>query len=452
MIPARSAGLSWREPGPVLLTPDLPGILWLDIAGVNVDAVDVEIAGAPGDVAIDAIRRDTNAIAVSLSAGPARADGGGGTLRASATIDGKRHECVLDVMIARFVLLNPADPVREVICAAAIEAAGFRRSLRRALADTGVGVTTVGNPLRSRFDYWTRDAFASGRFVAPVAGRAALHGLRAGSTRIDAGPLDRACSTLLHRRGVASLRIAQPRTGARWADWFGNIVMTPPLVATPQGTFPYGRALIGRQREVSLSGGVKDFMAAQGLQWPPVEIDTGWLYIGHADEVVNFVDTARGFRALLASPSAGLNLIDQLATSPVADRALTSGWAGRRVTARRLSGDPDVRQENEAAARTVHAIARQLVDECGWDPDAIVRLPILVRRRRPVWPNPVNGLAIGRRYLVPDPRGPRRGGRERLRAAIAQPLAAAGIEARFIDTFFPLHVGGGEIHCATNGI
>ena len=60
--------------------------------------------------------------------------------------------------------------------------------------------------------------------------------------------------------------------------------------------------------------GVLRFLEVQGVQWPPIIVDTSWLAIGHVDEVVNFVPakTRAGFKVLLPSPKAARDMLRTL--------------------------------------------------------------------------------------------------------------------------------------------
>ena len=115
-----------------------------------------------------------------------------------------------------------------------------------------------------------------------------------------------------------------PRENTRWIDWYGNLEATPPFTDREGRTFPFGRLVVGKQRELTMHPGVMSFLEAQGVQWPPIVVDTSWLAIGHADEVVNFLParTAAGFKVLLPSPKAAREMLDAL---------LAKGMAGATV-------------------------------------------------------------------------------------------------------------------------
>ncbi|XP_008053303.1 protein-arginine deiminase type-1, partial [Carlito syrichta] len=98
-------------------------------------------------------------------------------------------------------------------------------------------------------------------------------------------------------------------------DSFGNLDVSPP-VSVGGMEYPLGRILVGSS--FPKSGGrrmtkvVRDFLQAQQVQ-APVELYSDWLSVGHVDEFLSFVPTSdrKGFRLLLASPSACLKLFQE---------------------------------------------------------------------------------------------------------------------------------------------
>jgi hypothetical protein len=84
------------------------------------------------------------------------------------------------------------------------------------------------------------------------------------------------------------------------------------MVSPPTKKWPYGRIVFGHTQHSPCR--LKNFFAAQGVQ-KPIELDTDWLKVGHADEVITFVPDCRRnwrdrpwdgpqrpYRVLVASP------------------------------------------------------------------------------------------------------------------------------------------------------
>jgi len=127
-------------------------------------------------------------------------------------------------------------------------------------------------------------------------------------------------------RGRRRIQVGQPREfPERRFDAGGNVLVSPPV----PGRFPYGRIVTSAQVQPAL----KEFLRAQRVQAGPdsqlIELDTGWLKVGHVDEIVAFVPLAEGgFRLVLPDAEAGLKL---LASVPP-DRAVFAAQNGAQVT------------------------------------------------------------------------------------------------------------------------
>ncbi|KAM5248692.1 protein-arginine deiminase type-1 [Ctenodactylus gundi] len=95
-------------------------------------------------------------------------------------------------------------------------------------------------------------------------------------------------------------------------DSFGNLDVSPPVTVRDK-QYPLGRILFGgnlyNPSGRQMAKKVRDFLFAQRVQ-APVELYSEWLRVGHVDEFLSFVPTSdpKGFRLLLASPSACLKL------------------------------------------------------------------------------------------------------------------------------------------------
>ncbi|NEA36442.1 protein-arginine deiminase family protein [Streptomyces sp. SID13031] len=68
-------------------------------------------------------------------------------------------------------------------------------------------------------------------------------------------------------------------------------------------------------------------------------------------------------------------------------------------------------------------------------------------------PGLVNGLSLtGRDFAAPDPHGPKVGGRDIFGQATERALGRNGVRVYWVEDFFWAHLGGGEVHCATNAL
>jgi hypothetical protein len=151
---------------------------------------------------------------------------------------------------------------------------------------------TDGRPTEALMYVWTRDEWVPGS----VAGKTTI--LRMPGERT----LDEWGTKHFKKESWNVLRIGSARGEPdRRFDDGGNLVVTPPMMPD----CPYGRLVVGRGMQRSL----KDFLRAQRVQAPLIEIDTSWLRIGHADEIVSFVPGRDGFSIVLPDPEAGIRLL-----------------------------------------------------------------------------------------------------------------------------------------------
>lgn len=143
--------------------------------------------------------------------------------------------------------------------------------------------------------------------------------------------------------------VNRPRTGeATSSDCGGNLVLSPPVPPATGSTYPFGRIIYShRAGDKNMGKSWRDFFDAQQIQ-KPVQIDTTWLTVGHADEVVTFVPANTGghpYRMLLASPRRAYQILGEIDLAAVAGLRETQEAAGLladagHITWPVLSGDP----------------------------------------------------------------------------------------------------------------
>ncbi|NXH46166.1 PADI3 deiminase, partial [Dicaeum eximium] len=121
----------------------------------------------------------------------------------------------------------------------------------------------------------------------------------------------------------------QAPEGASSLDSFGNLEVSPPVTVRGK-EYPLGRILIGssfpRVGGRRMAKAVRDFLVAQKVQ-APVELFADWLHVGHVDEFLSFVPAPdrKGFRLLLASPSACYQLLKEKQEEGFGEAALFQG-------------------------------------------------------------------------------------------------------------------------------
>uniref|UniRef100_A0A8V5GBW8 Protein-arginine deiminase n=1 Tax=Melopsittacus undulatus TaxID=13146 RepID=A0A8V5GBW8_MELUD len=245
----------------------------------------------------------------------------------------------------------------------------------------------------------------------------------------------------------------QAPEGSSSLDSFGNLEVSPPL--TVQGKeYPLGRILIGssfpRFGGRRMAKAVKDFLIAQKVQ-APVELFSDWLAVGHVDEFLSFVPAPdrKGFRLLLASPSACYQLLKEKQEEGFGEAAMFHG-RGRWKTG--LSGliFPFFLQ-NSCINWNRDILKRSL----GLSEPDIIDIPQLFRGdtahgAEAFFPDMVNMLVLGRHLGIPKPFGPQVGGQCCLEERVRALLEPLGLTCTFIDDYFSYHVLSGDVHCGTN--
>lgn len=99
----------------------------------------------------------------------------------------------------------------------------------------------------------------------------------------------------------------------------GNLVVSPPVDDWPCGRIIYGG--VDRQGD-TFCAEWRNFFVQQKVQ-RPIAIDTRWLSVGHADEIISFVPVPNGdagdFRLLIASPRRAYRILRGINLDTVAE-------------------------------------------------------------------------------------------------------------------------------------
>lgn len=257
---------------------------------------------------------------------------------------------------------------------------------------------------------------------------------------------------------VAVAKVAMPRQvvgGDAWADWYGNLTVSPPTTR-----WPHGRVIAGRNTTTG-QGFHPDaigFLAAQGSQ-SPVWIDTSWLLIKHVDEIVAFLPGPDG-QGMLAVPDPLAGLAHAKAAgleTAVGPRGEAFAEANRRIAAaidELLAGGGT---RPRAGTFGGDEQSGGLLELLGWDPERVVRLPVAfvpptgplpeqdVTDAEALWSNPVNMLLVNGTVVCGTAGMP-----EAVVAACRERFLAAGVErVVFLDDGC-YHRAKGNVHCGTN--
>ncbi|WP_320672060.1 protein-arginine deiminase family protein [Patulibacter defluvii] len=336
----------------------------------------------------------------------------------------------------------------------------FDRRLKAAVAAVGLGRQLVTDA-----DTW---AFAQDQFEPAYAAVPGPDGSRVMRVALRSTGFadERAADLTRHGDSAWLLRTLRGADsgvvlgGSAKSPWEmdGGLEATPPVPGAPHGKVLVSGSEAARAATV---------ITAQGAQ-PAITVDTGWLQVGHVDELFAFVPaaTARGWALVAADPAGALRRLRKLSARE-RRRARVVGSADRYDDQARKLPSPTVAallrskvaDQSATAARRIDAQLAVLRRELGLTDADVVRVPVLFgiaqdARRQIAWTgNVANGLAPGgRTFLAATPHGPVVGGRDLFADDAAAALKAKGISVRWVDTWPSPHVRQGEVHCFTNAL
>ncbi|HEY3559977.1 MAG TPA: protein-arginine deiminase family protein [Kribbella sp.] len=398
------------------------------------------------------------------------------TVTLSVTDHGRTGTDTVRMRVAPLMLQNDLQPAQTVLAARPNQGQGwwggtppyqqgvpkqwqaFAASLRKATKVRFVQGTPDGWK-----DLWMQDSFEPATASMPAVGGPHTMRIliRSGNVwDLPAADTPRPSGRLLYRElrgpdiGVVQELAAKASPGLDdLLNMGGNIESLPPYAGHPRGRIVYGSG------ERHPDAGFITMVTGQGYQ-PPVVVDTSWLMVGHADETTHVVraNNARGWTLAVADPRLGARLLRDVQRQgggsqqlfadthstykPTVDQLLRSGLPG-----------------NEAAAGHIDDQVKILLKATGLRADELVRLPVIFDEvpgyglLKAMTPGLTNGLSItAREFAAPDPHGPRVHGRDVFRQVTEQALARNGVRVHWVEDFFWAHLGGGEVHCATNAL
>lgn len=362
--------------------------------------------------------------------------------------------------VAPFLLSSCLDPAEQVQVVKTRATVQFVRNLEPLVVAAGAELEIVEGVSIPEHDIWIQDAVEIGYATdGERLMHIALHGNR--GRELDAVFAKKALG-----RNFGVIKRGDFRgKSAEWIDWYGNLEVSPPVKAKGRD-FRNGRIYAGTQAERAMHPEVIKFLEAQGAQGPVLWLDTSWLVIGHVDETVSWVPSKVGapFRMMIPSPRLAVEIIKQ------AEQHAPGGILNRgtkregdkpgefeRPVAEALR-DKGLMATQERIQEKIDAVRRTLQDELGVADADIIEIPVLFNSDKIWFPgryfaetvNMVNGLLVGKDYIVPDPRGPLVDGKDVLLQAVKDRLEPLGCRVVPLDCFYPYHRWGGEIHCGTN--
>src|SRR6476469_3504939 len=253
-------------------------------------------------------------------------------------------------------------------------------------------------------------------------------------------------------RDLKVVKIGNPRSldpVSQWSDGYGNLQVTPPIPGHPMGRVYYGNS-----GNASFNPEVLDFIQAQRIQGPPVDIDTSWLLTRQVDEIINFIPTQTPgqYVMAIASPEAGVKLLEELEGRGYGDVTINRGLSTQTTVSAALKNRALIQHNLYLQNQKLNPIIEKLKREFLLGDDQIVQVPVMFGYSGYAWwPNMVNSVPVNGKLLVSNPRGPMIDGVDYTQERLRQLLLPAGVSVSFLDDRYYQELKG-NVQSATNTV
>ncbi|MCY7386324.1 MAG: protein-arginine deiminase [Microcoleus sp. CAN_BIN18] len=253
-------------------------------------------------------------------------------------------------------------------------------------------------------------------------------------------------------RNLSVFKIGKPRNEEsvnQWADGYGNLQVTPPLPA-----YPMGRVYYGNPGNASFNPEVLDFIQAQRIQGPAVDIDTSWLLTRQVDEIINFIPstTPGKYIMAIASPEAGIKLLEELAEKGYGDVIINRGLSNEITVSVALKNQALIQHNLNLQKQRLNPVIEKLKREFALTDDQIIQVPAMFGYSGYAWwPNMVNSVPVNGKLLVSNPRGALIDGKDYTQERLRQLLLPFGVNISFLDDRYYQELRG-NVQSATNTV
>ncbi len=253
-------------------------------------------------------------------------------------------------------------------------------------------------------------------------------------------------------RDLNVFKIGKPRnegSANQWADGYGNLQVTPPIPA-----YPMGRVYYGNPGNASFNPEVLDFIQAQRIQGQPVDIDTSWLLTRQVDEIINFIPstTPGKYIMAIASPEAGVKLLEELAAKGYGDVTINRGLSNEITVSAALKNPALIQHNLNLQKQKLNPIVEKLKREFSLADDQIIQVPAMFGYSGYAWwPNMVNSVPVNGSLLVSNPRGALIDGKDYTQEKLRQLLLPFGVNVSFLDDRYYQELRG-NVQSATNTV
>jgi protein-arginine deiminase len=236
---------------------------------------------------------------------------------------------------------------------------------------------------------------------------------------------------------------------SKWSNGYGNLQVTPPIPG-----YPMGRVYYGNSGNASFNPEVLDFIQAQRIQGPAVDIDTSWLLTRQVDEIINFIpsQTPGKYLMVIASPEAGVRLLEELAGKGYGDVTINRGLSTETTVSAALRNPALIQHNINLQKQKLDPILEKLKKEFSLADDQIIQVPVMFGYSGYAWwPNMVNSVPVNGKLLVSNPRGAMIDGLDYTQERLRQLLLPAGVSVSFLDDKYYQELKG-NVQSATNTV
>lgn len=242
------------------------------------------------------------------------------------------------------------------------------------------------------------------------------------------------------------------RGGNGWLDWYGNLEVTPPLPGYPFGCVYYGYNPEG-PKEASLNPEIVGMLEAQGVQSPAIRLDTGWLLIKHADEIISFLpsgDPEHPYRVLVVDTEAMIALLEKWMSQGYGEISLLDLYSKKMTVSSLLKNKILLDHNKTLQVDRIEPNIDLLKQELNLREQDFIRVPSFFDKHGvALVPNMVNSTVINGHVFIVAPNGPVVDGKDQLEEEMRRLLSGLPLTPHFLDAH-SYHQWGGEVHCATN--
>lgn len=365
------------------------------------------------------------------------------TLKALARQDGKVvAEDAIQMRVSPWIALPNTAPVAEMyVSDRGSSNSQFISQIKSGVTSTGATVQVVPGGTT-----WKQDTMKIGYVQFPNQSRLQNFSVVLEGNRRQG--MDTYARSLLNS-DFGWFEISKPReldAFNQWADGYGNFQVTPPLPG-----YPFGRIYYGKAGSVSFHPDVLDFLKAQEIQGTPVDIDTSWLMIRHADEIISFISTPSGTPLMLVvSPEAGVNLLKELSSKGHGSAQINRDLKEQTTVEAALNNKNLIEYNLKLQRDRVNPIVAKLKQEFKLADEQIVPIPAMFGYGGySWWPNMVNSVEVNGRLLASNPRGALIDGKDYTQQAFRDRVAPSGLRVYFLDDRYYQELRG-NTHSATN--